>query len=138
MKIFSNRVPNPKQLVAYLGIGLLTTAIDAIITFLLFEFLGFSVFLASAVGFLSGFFVNFPLNKNKVFFSSNGQRFKVSTQVQLYVLLIAFNLFSTSFAVALLVDLGIQIVVAKFFVTGVLFIWNFVVFKFYIFRPLKS
>jgi putative flippase GtrA len=132
------RMPNPKQFAAYLGTGLLTTAFDATVTFCLYEFVGLSAFTSSAIGFLSGFFIHFPLNRNKVFFSQQGQRFKIKTQILLYVFLSVFNLISTSLAVALLVHLGLQIVISKFLVAGVFVIWNFAVFKFFIFRSVKK
>lgn len=131
-------LPNPKQFAAYLGTGLLTTAFDATVTFCLYEFASFSAFFSSAIGFLSGFFIHFPLNRNKVFFSMQGQRFKIKAQILLYILLSVFNLISTSLAVAFLVHLGIQIVISKFFVAGVFVIWNFAVFKFFIFRAVKK
>lgn len=118
-------------------VGVATVAVDTAVSWACYHMLGFSPYTASAIGFLSGFVVNFPLNRKRVFKHSENDRFSLHTQIVLYALLSLFNLFATSLIVGLLVNhhlLPIQF--AKLVVTAVFAIWNFVWFKVLIFSKI--
>jgi len=91
-------------------------------------------FLASGIGFLSGFIFNFPVNRKKVFNHSQYDRFSLKIQITLYTLLSLFNLVATSSIIATLVNSNVlDIQWAKVVVTAVFAIWNFLVFNLFIF-----
>ena len=95
--------------------------------------------MASGIGFLSGFCVNFPMNRKRVFNHSEDDRFSLKSQICLYALLSFFNLMATSTAVDLLVKMNIlQIQWAKIVTTIVFAVWNFLVFKIFIFSKKVS
>lgn len=120
------------MLFGFVGVG--TLLVDVGVTKLLYSSFGFSAVLSSAIGFLSGFFFNFPMNRKKVFHHADNDRFSLRAQVMQYVALSIFNLVATSFAVGFLTDTGIvAIQYAKVIVTAVFAVWNFVLFKFLIF-----
>lgn len=122
------------QIIFFGFVGFATLLIDVLVTYTLFHFAGFSAFLASGVGFLSGFFFNFPMNRKKVFNHSESDRFSLHKQIVLYGILSIFNLFATSALVDLLVQFKIfDIQYAKIVVTAVFAVWNFIVFKLFIF-----
>lgn len=123
-----------RQIIFFGFVGVVTLIIDVLVTYALFHFVGFSAFLASGVGFLSGFFFNFPMNRKKVFNHSENDRFSLRLQIILYGTLSVFNLFATSSLVDLLVQRNLlDIQYAKVVVTIIFAVWNFIVFKLFIF-----
>lgn len=123
-----------KQIALFGIVGVATLLVDLAVTTVLYESLNFPAYLASAIGFLSGFFVNFPLNRKKVFQHSESDRYSLRSQVVLYFALCIFNLMATSLLTELLVSGGgMRIVYAKALVTALIAVWNFILFKAVIF-----
>lgn len=123
-----------KQMFFFGFVGAVSFGIDLVITVTFFNVLHFPAFLASGIGFLSAFFFNFPMNRKKVFKHTKYDRFSLKTQVILYVGLSIFNLFMTSLLVQVLVASNlVSIAFAKVIVTMLVAMWNFIIFKFYIF-----
>ncbi len=122
-----------KQILFFGIVGGTTLLIDVSVTYISFHFLLLPAYIASAVGFLSGFVFNFPMNRKKVFKHSIHDRFSFKQQIAFYVALSILNLFITSGLVELMVLVGIDIGVAKIAVTALIAIWNFLIFKFFVF-----
>lgn len=122
-----------KQVIFFLFVGGITFLIDLSVTYALFHFLHVPAYIASAAGFLSGFFFNFPMNRKRVFHHSSNDRFSLKTQVVFYAGLSLINLAVTSLLVQLIVDWGGLIQIAKILVTVLIAIWNFLIFRFFIF-----
>ena len=118
----------------FLVVGGITLLIDASISYILYHNIHGPAFLASGIGFLSGFVFNFPVNRKKVFNHSQYDRFSLKIQITLYTLLSLFNLVATSSIIATLVNSNVlDIQWAKVVVTAVFAIWNFLVFNLFIF-----
>ena len=118
----------------FLVVGGITLLIDASISYILYHNIHLPAFLASSIGFLSGFVFNFPVNRKKVFNHSQYDRFSLRSQIILYALLSIFNMVATSVIIATLVNSNIlDIQWAKVVVTAVFAIWNFLVFNLFIF-----
>ena len=130
MSVQSNLI---KQIIFFLFVGGVTFLIDVLVTYVLFHFLHFPAYTASAIGFLSGFFFNFPMNRKKVFHHSEKDKFTLKAQIVFYILLSLFNLVVTSLIVELLVGWTVEIQIAKLFVTILIATWNFLIFKFFVF-----
>ena len=127
------------QIVLFGVVGGVTLVIDTSVTYVLYNFDHLPAFLASGIGFLSAFFFNFPMNRKKVFHHSVDDRFSLHTQIILYAALSIFNLIATSAAVAGLVGLNLlKIQYAKIIVTAIFAIWNFLVFRLFIFSKKPS
>ncbi len=127
-----------QQLVLFGVVGVVTLIIDTSVTYMLYNFVHLQAFLASGIGFLSGFFFNFPMNRKKVFHHSEDDRFSLHAQIILYAALSIFNLIATSAAVAGLVGLNLlKIQYAKIIVTAIFAVWNFLVFRLFIFSKKK-
>lgn len=125
------------QVVLFLGVGVITFVIDVGATSILYNFVHTPAYLASACGFLLGFFFSFPMNRKKVFKHSKNDRYTLRTQVALYLLLCLFNLVATSVLVDVAVNgVGMWIEVAKIIVTAIIAVWNFLLFKLVIFSKL--
>lgn len=128
-----------KQIVIFLVVGAITLLIDVTVTRTLYSAFHFPAYLASGIGFLSGFVFNFPMNRKKVFHHSSNDTFSLRVQIFLYAGLSMFNLIATSLAVGLLTDNKVvAIQYAKIIVTAIFAIWNFIVFKFFIFSKRNS
>lgn len=126
------------QILLFGIVGVTTLAVDTLVTSILYYIAKMPAFMASGVGFLSGFCVNFPMNRKQVFNHSKDDRFSLKTQIYLYALLSIFNLIATSMMVDVLVKTNIlEIQWAKIITTVVLAIWNFLVFKLFIFSKKK-
>lgn len=122
------------QIVFFIFVGGVTLLIDIGVSTLLFHVFHIPAYMASAVGFLSGFIFNFPMNRKKVFHHSVHDRFTLKTQIFFYITLCLFNLVTTSFLVDVLVTHNIlAIEYAKIPVTLLIAIWNFLTFRLYIF-----
>jgi putative flippase GtrA len=128
-----------KQVFFFGIVGIITVLIDLVVTVFLYDVVGLSAFFSSSIGFLSGFFFNFPMNRKKVFRHTEFDRFSLKNQAVLYTILCVFNLFMTGFMADLLVSKEIlDISTAKLFTTGVIAVWNFIIFKFVIFSKNKN
>ena len=120
-------------------VGITTLLIDALVTSTFYYIAHLPAFMASGIGFLSGFCVNFPLNRKQVFNHSEDDRFSLKAQIYLYASLSIFNLIATSMAVDVLVSTNmLEIQWAKIITTVVFAIWNFLVFKLFIFSKKVS
>lgn len=129
---------NIRQLFIFGIVGIITLLVDVGVTSTLFYFGGLPPYLASAIGFLSGFAVNFPLNRKQVFNHTAEDKFSLKSQIILYGILSCFNLFATSFFVEFLVGFDIMAIqYAKLIVTAIFAIWNFVIFKTVIFSKVR-
>ena len=118
----------------FLVVGGITLLIDTSISYILYHNIHLPAFLASGIGFLSGFVFNFPVNRKKVFNHSQYDRFSLKIQITLYTLLSLFNIVATSSIIATLVNSNVlDIQWAKVVVTAVFAIWNFLVFNLFIF-----
>ena len=122
-----------KQITIFGLIGLVTLGIDIFVSSTLFYVLHLPAFLASGIGFLSGFFFNFPMNRKKVFNHSANDRFDLRTQITFYITLCIFNLITTSILVDVMVNANVAIQYAKTIVTLIMAAWNFTLFKTIIF-----
>lgn len=123
-----------RQILFYGIVGVVTLGVDVTVTTTLYLAFHFPAYLASGIGFLSGFFFNFPMNRKKVFKHSDTDQFSFKTQVVLYVSLSIFNLIATSFITQFLVSVGnLKIAYAKILVTALIAVWNFTLFKTIIF-----
>jgi putative flippase GtrA len=123
-----------RQILFFGVVGLITLAIDITVTTFLYRYAHFPAFIASAIGFLSGFFFNFPVNRKRVFHHGPHDRFTIHQQVIMYISLSLFNLLATSTLVQILVSTDtLAIQYAKLAVTALIAVWNFIIFKTLIF-----
>lgn len=90
--------------------------------------------LAVIVGFFAGFLVNFAMNKLWTFQKRGDGYRKTQRQFVLYVLLVAFNLLFTYLVIRLLSSIGVELLYAKVFTIGCTTLWNYVLYKKYIFK----
>jgi putative flippase GtrA len=113
---------------AFVGVGLLSAAVDAG-TFSLAFALGVVAPVASALGFVAAFGVNYSGNRVLVF-----QVRHSGTALRRYVVLVTVNLLLTTGLVAGLVATGLEAHVAKGISMVVIACFNFVAMRSWVFR----
>lgn len=120
--------PRLREVAAFLVVGGLSAAIDAGV-FLLLTALGVHPVLASALGFMSAFIVNYGGNRRLVFRARShpGQLWR-------YVALVVLNLGLSSGIVAVGIAAGLHPVVAKGISLVLIAIFNFVAMRQWVFR----
>ena len=91
-------------IVKFVIVGIATLILDTTVTTLLYKHGHLPAGVASAIGFTSGFLVNFIGNRGVVFKSVEGYHFKRKSQILMYVVLVFFNLAFTSLMTEVLVS----------------------------------
>lgn len=115
-------------------VGVVSLLIDVAVTTALYSYAHLPAYLAGSIGFLSAFFFNFPVNRKHVFNHTNLDRFSLKTQMSLFAGLCFFNLGVTALLMDVMVDwLGVQVSLAKIAVTALIAVWNFLLFRYFIF-----
>jgi putative flippase GtrA len=115
-------------------VGLITLGIDVGVTSFMYNVVHLPAWLASSIGFCSGFFFNFPMNRKKVFKHSKLDRYSLRMQIIMVLSLSLFNLvFTGAFVEFIVVHQILTIGYAKALATAIIAAWNFVIFKFVIF-----
>ena len=112
----------------FVGVGLVSAAIDAGV-FTLAYALGAAAWLASAMGFVSAFAVNYSGNRVLVFRARH-----TAQALRRYVMLVAGNLLLTTALVAGLVGLDVEAHVSKGISMVVIAALNFVAMRSWVFR----
>ena len=122
-----------KRKLTYLFVGTTLFFIDFASTLIVYYIFNLDAGYASATGFCVSFVIGFMLNKRLVFRHSNSSKFKIKTQVSLYLLLAFINLLISAFAVDTSVAAGAPIEVSKVATTIIIACWNYIILGRYIF-----
>jgi putative flippase GtrA len=126
-------------IVKFVIVGIATLILDTTVTTLLYKHGHLPAGVASAIGFTSGFLVNFIGNRGVVFKSVEGYHFKRKSQILMYVVLVFFNLAFTSLMTEVLVSrAGGNIIIVKICLGVLVATWNFLIYRTIIFKPPKS
>ena len=120
--------PRLRQVAAFLVVGSLSAAIDAGV-FLLLNSLGMHPVLASCLGFLSAFAVNFTGNRRVVFRARSSRG-----QLPRYIVLVIVNFCLSAAIVALGIALGLSPVAAKVVSLAIIAVVNFIAMRQWVFR----
>jgi putative flippase GtrA len=119
-----------RAVVRFLVTGGLSYLVD-VATFSLAHYgVGLSVPVATTVAYLVTFVVNFRLNQRWVFRSAGSTRKHVAR----YLVLVGVNYLLTLALMVLLVDAGVEAVLAKTLTTAIIAVLNFVTYRVWVFR----
>lgn len=119
------------QLAKFLTIGFLSFGTEFAILFVLTEYAKLWYIISNSAAFLISFWLNFYLNRQWSFKSSG----RLNKQLTLYSMLFCINLLISSILMYTFTNvLGLNYLVSKVFVTGTIFLWNFVIYKKVIYR----
>lgn len=118
------------SLVRYLTVGGLSFAVDAGLLVALREGADAPLLVAATVAFWVALVVNFTLNRLWAF----GGHQAVTVSFAKYLTLVGVNYAATLGVLALGTALGVNYVLVKAFATGMTVLWNFVAYRFWVFR----
>ncbi|WP_298804259.1 GtrA family protein [uncultured Pseudokineococcus sp.] len=122
--------PSVRTLLAYLFVGGLSYIIDLGLFLLLGRGLGWGVVPAATVGYWTSVMVNFCLNRSVVFSSTH----RLRRGAVRYGLLLLANYLATLGIVTGLVSLGTADALAKTTAVAVIAVWNFFLYRAWVFR----
>jgi len=115
-----------RQMRRYLIIGLLSAGTEYIILYCLTNYKSIWYVSSNTIALTVGFWISFLMNK---FWSFNSRR-GILRQLLLYGILFAFNLVVSNTIIFLLTEkMGLYYMLSKLFATGVIVLWNFIIYK---------
>lgn len=134
MQAIAGILSRHKQLVRYLLSGGSAFFTEFLMFLLLYNVLGWPLYVANSLSFCSGLVISFTLNRRWTF--GGGPQYNRSGRAQfgLYVLLAGINLVFTNIAIGMLAVAGLRAFAAKLLVMAIIVAWNFLIFKFLIFK----
>ncbi len=113
------------------AIGVAASGCDFLIFHLLVRYLKLWTVISSGASQIIGFWVSFLLNK----FWTFKVKENFLKQLSSYTVLFLFNLAFSSFAIYMLVDImNKNEYLSKIFIMGLIFIWNFIIYKIFIYK----
>jgi len=119
------------QFIKYIASGLLSAAAEYSLLIILTEYAGLWYLISNSIGYITGFWLSFLLNR----FWSFKSRENFLKQLMLYSILFVINFILTNALMYLLTSyFGILYMVSKIFVMGAVVMWNFIIFKKIIYR----
>lgn len=120
-----------RQLRRYLITGSLSAGSEYLITYGLTQYVNTWYISSNTIGLTVGFWISFLLNKYWSFGSKQG----TLRQLLLYFILFAFNLAASNVIIYLLTEMaGLYYMLSKLFATGLIILWNFVIYRKVIYR----
>lgn len=124
---------NRKAVVKFIIAGLTATGTDLVFLYLFRGVWHWDLILAASLAFVIAFFVSFSLQKLWTF--RNRRLNKIWSQLSLYFLNALLGLVANAYLIHFLaVDLKIWYLLAQFIVSIMIAFWNFMVYKFIIFK----
>ena len=115
----------------YLLVGVTAFALDYAVFLASFVLIGLNYLMANAMGFLTGFFASFLLNRRYTF----GAAGPMGGSLVRYSLLASFSLLAGSLLMVFFVEwLSIDPAVSKVLVVALTVCWNFPLYRYVVFR----
>jgi putative flippase GtrA len=102
-----------------------------------FYLLSMNIHVATTLGFVCGLVVSYLFNRHWVFGEAGRQKHVVRQTVE-YTALVIFNYFFTLIGISFLKNQGIPPFISPFIITGLITCWNYLLFRFVIFKGKKD
>ena len=123
------------RFLTYAFMGVLNTAVDFIMFFVMYELVGLPIEISQGIGFLCGSVNGFMLNSNLTFLEGKG---RTKGQFFQYVGVDVVLVLLSSWTIGLLEDCGVPVLLNKVLVTLATGLIHYVVFKLVVFRIRKE
>jgi putative flippase GtrA len=118
----------------YFVVGGISAVFDISLFFVFAKLLGYHYLAVSTVTFVFAVALNYALSVRYVF--TSGVRFSRGQELALVYLVSAIGLGLHLLVLYVAVDkLGVELMLSKFVATGSVFMWNFLVRNYFVFRP---
>lgn len=119
----------------YIGVGSIAALVDISIFTVFAKLLGFNYLIVALVSFAIATLVNYFLSIKYVF--KSGARYTKSTEIFAVYIVSFFALLINEIILYVLIDLlFIEMIFSKIMATGIVFSWNYLIRKNYIFKKL--
>lgn len=122
-----------ESLLKYIVVGISAVIVDYGSFYILYSKFNAGLVLANSIGFVLGLCASFFLNRIWSF-KSSGYSKKAAHQLAAYLTLAVVNLVVTNLLIVGMVKLGIPALIAKLIAIAMTTIWNYLLFKFIIFK----
>lgn len=122
-----------KTFVRYVLVGLISVGVDYGMLLAAYHVFSLDLRVATTVGFLVGLLVNFLLNKFWAFQADHSAK-RSAQQGVMVALLVGFNLLVTNIVIVYLHRWNVGPEVSKILTTGMITLWNYVLYKKLIFK----
>ena len=124
-----------RHIFAYIASGVGAVIVDYTTFITAYYVFRLPVALAAPAGLTVGFIASFLLNKLWTFKrKTRSTKKETTTQVMLYFLLFLLNNLFTIYFIKLLFSLGVSVAIGKLMSTGMITLWNYILYKKIIFR----
>ncbi len=120
--------------VRYLIVGGLSFVVDFGLLAFFYQIVGLQIWLATGIAFAGSFVINYLLQRTFAFQSGIGH----GRGLFRYSALVAFNTLATTVLVTLLAATPVGWVLGKIITTGLTTVWNFFVYKYWVFPAIKD
>jgi putative flippase GtrA len=117
-------------IIKFLIVGALSFAIDLGTLALLHEVFGLDLWIATPIAFIVSLIFNYSVQRSFTFRSQSRR----DVSFLKYVVLVVFNIGATDVIVNAVVGLGISYTVGKIISTILTMVWNFLLYRYWIFR----
>jgi len=131
LRMFKVAIPRLfRQLIAFIGVGAVATAVDYAVFLGVFFFFGIDPILAALAGYAAGGVISYSLTRKHVFKSERSHR----SAVLRFMAVMAGGFLLTGYAMRIFVD-GLQLapIVARILTFGVVLVFNFLTHRFFTF-----
>jgi putative flippase GtrA len=112
-------------------VGFLTVLLDFLLLFLFFNILTLTLDISVSLAFILSLVFNFFFHRSYTFKKANGN---AKWQLKKYLLIVLISYFITLFLVNYFVDMGLNIYLAKLITVGVVYIYGYLLGKFFVFN----
>ena len=121
----------------YFIVGGIAATVDITIFFVFAKLIGLNYFVIGALGFIIATFVNYIISIRLVFHSR--ARFTKKLEITYIYIVSAVGLLTNQLILYTAVDIiNLELMFSKLLATGTVFIWNYSIRNFYIFKAVKN
>ena len=133
MDFLIEQIKKRKEIVKFIISGGTAALVNFSLLYFFTDILGIWYLLSSVLSFVFSFFVSFYLQKFWTFGDKNKEA--LYKQMVIYLLIAFLNLTINTVSMYVLVDFfKVWYMLAQFFITAIIALWNFIVYKFFIFN----
>lgn len=126
------------SLVRYIVVGGSSVVIDYVVFVALYNLFDIALSVSLTTGFIVGLLWNFLLNKFWAFQSDDNAPHRHKRETMLYAALVVFNFGFTNGFVVVVDAIGIPPEVSKIIATAMITLWNYYLYKHYIFKRAQT
>jgi putative flippase GtrA len=124
------------KIIKYFFVGGIAATVDLTIFFIFAKLFGFNYLVIGAIGFIIATLVNYVISIHVVF--NSGARFTKNVEITFIYIVSVIGLATNQMVLYVAIDiLSIEMMISKILATGTVFLWNYTMRNYFIFREEK-